>query len=182
MREHGERDHVVDEADPEQRSGTPRSGRGSGARGRRSTSRSRCRSRDGSGRARRRAGARRRSRSRARRRTARAARAPSAARKPGLSPMNRNASTNVCRLAASASVMRRPSRPRREARRSATSNSVAGERQRDRERAGRVDLGLERCRLLQREEDRVAETRRAGGTRRSSRSRSSRRRRRAGRR
>ena len=41
--------------------------------------------------------------------------------------------------------------------RAATSTSVASERERDDEEAGRVDLGLERRRDLERDEDRVAE-------------------------
>ena len=71
--------------------------------------------------------------------------------------MNRNASTNVCRLAASASDHARPPAHGTSTRRSATSARVAREREPDRERARGVDLGLERRRLLEREEDRVAE-------------------------
>ena len=74
----------------------------------------------------------------------------------GLSPMKRNASTNVCRFAVSASVTRLHAPTGRRAPQR-DEHEVAGERERDREHAGRVDLRLERRRLLEREEDRVAE-------------------------
>ena len=156
--EHGERDHVVHEADARAASGTPRSARGSGARGRRSTRRSRRSSRGGNGRARRPSG------------SATRARSPSAA--PESSSCSSAFVREEARVVADEAervdervqvrgVGEDHATPFRahgtSTRRSADEQRVAGERERDRERAGRVDLRLERRRLLEREEDRVAE-------------------------
>ena len=118
-----------------------------------------------------------RARSRARRPRARAARAPSSRSKPGWSPMKRERVDERVRAGTRrdhASLPRPGRRAPAERRRAARRRRA---RARRRGSAGRVDLRLERRRLLEREEDRIAEPVRAAGTRRSSRSRPSRRRR-----